>query len=252
MQSCLPPVFPARYLAEAYDPAGQTQPSAANRGDLDGAMNLFGRVNRGCGIPQHRMAFVSLMVLLAGCEYRPLYGIELIDFDGDEQSTIVERAGHRLVLSVSSSAETPGITIVATDADTPETPPWDWEDFRSWPTDRQASVYDEYYDRKYRELSVSQQSPCPLWIEDFDQRDSAREAAFGRWLNGLPDDNPSEHPKGIFVGIPVSGCESRPAATGDDTEQFTLRVDSEDGGPAETTVIRFRVYLVERQIRWPF
>ena len=209
--------------------------------------------SRSCGLRRRFAAVALLAVLSAGCETRSLYGIELIDAEADDSSTIVERDGYALHLSVASSPDTPGITVVAIASDVPEDPPWDWEEYQSWTAARQASAYDEYYDRKYRDLEVVHESSCPLWIETFDQRDGAREAAYGRWLHGLPHDDPQEQPKGIFVGIPVTDCESRPSTTDDPIERFTVIADGNRGdGDAVSTEIRFRVYLIDRTLKWSF
>lgn len=208
--------------------------------------------------PQRRSRLRQIIVLgllvftVLGCEVRSLYGIELVDFDEGELRKVVQRSDYSLYLLVANNPETPGITMIALSNDRPTDPSWDWEEFQSWPPDKKASVFGSFYDQKYRDLSVLHESTCPIRLENFDQRGSAQEVAYGRWLHGMPSDVIGQHPKGVSVGVPVANCDKRLTLPAGEVEELTVIVDSGRGEEAKQIRVRFRVYLVDTGIHWLF
>lgn len=198
------------------------------------------------------IAFGSFCFTLAGCEVESMYGIELVDSDEAESRMVIEKSDFTLYALVGNHPEAPGITLIAISSDWPAEPQWDWEEFQSWPPDRQSTTFGSFYDQKYRELSVSHSLECPLPVESFDHRESAQEVAYGRWLHDLSSDEIGLHPKGIMVDVPIGSCDRRANSPAGAIEEFTVTVH---GGPAEEdkqVEIRFRTYLVEKYIQWLF
>ena len=189
---------------------------------------------------------------LLGCEVRSLYGIELVDFDEAEQWKVIKKSNYSLYLLVAASPEAPGITFVALSNDQPAEPQWDWAKYESLPPDKRASMFGSFYDQKYRDLSVSHTLPCPLAAESFDQRESAQEIAYGRWLHNLPSDVIGLHPKGVSVRVPIAGCDGRSKLPAGDIEEFTVTVDSEGVEETKKLQVRFRVYLIDKETHWLF
>ena len=198
------------------------------------------------------VVFGFLCSTLLGCEVRSLYGIELVDLDDAELRPIIKKNDFSLYALVGNHPEAPGITLVALSNDWPAEPQWDWEEFQSWSPDKRASVFGSFYDQKYRDLSVSHTLTCPLTAESFDHRESAQEAAYGRWLHNLPSDVIGLSPKGISVNAPIAGCDRRAKSPAGDIEEFTVTVDSGRAEEAQQVEVRFRVYLIEKGIHWLF
>ncbi len=201
-----------------------------------------------------RQVFVLglLVFTVVGCEVRSLYGIELVDFDEGELWKVAQRSDYSLYLLVANNPETPGITMIALSNDRPTDPSWDWEEFQSWSPDKKASVFGSFYDQKYRDLSVLHESTCPFMLKNFDQRESAQEVAYGRWLHSMPSDVIGQHPKGVSVRVPVANCDMRLMRPVGEVEELTVIVDSGRDEDAEQIRVRFRVYLVDTGIHWLF
>ena len=70
---------------------------------------------------------------------------------------------------------------------------------------------------------ISRQLTPALHIDD---RDSARQVAYGRWLNKLPKEyDPGDFMKGILVTFPVAECESEALTVSVNSKyQFTANV----------------------------
>ena len=181
-----------------------------------------------------------------------MYGIELIGFDEANFEKVIKTGDFSLYAVAGNHVEAPGISLVALSNDWPAEPQWDWEEFQSWSPDKQASVFGSFYDQKYRDLSISNASTCPITVESFDGRESAQDAAYGRWLHNLPSDVIGIAPKGIVVGAPIASCEQRAKLPAGDIEQITVIVDSAGAEKAQQVEVRFRVYLVEERLHWNF
>lgn len=181
-----------------------------------------------------------------------MYGVELVNFDEVEQRKVIKKSDFRLYALVANHPEAPGITLIALSDDWPAEPQWDWEEFQSWSPDKKASKFGSFYDQRYRDLSVSHTLTCPLTAESFDHRESAQEAAYGRWLHDLPSDVIGLHPKGISVRAPIAGCDRRSKLSVGDIEKFTVTVDSGRVEKAHQVEVKFRVYLIDKEIHWLF
>lgn len=195
---------------------------------------------------------VLLVLSLVGCEVGSLYGIELVDFDDGELGNVTRGSDYSLHLLVSNNPDMPGITMIALSNDWPTDPSWDWEEFQSWSPDKKASVFSDFFDQKYRDLSVLHDSTCPFSVNSFDHRESAQEEAYGRWLHGIPSDVIGQAPKGVWVGVPVANCDMRLTPPAGEVEELTVIVDSTRGEEAEQVKVRFRVFLVDTYIDWLF
>ena len=146
----------------------------------------------------------------------------------------------------------PGVTLIALSNDWPTDPSWDWEEFQSWSPDKKASVFGDFFDQKYRDLSIIHDSTCPFSVSNFDHRDSAQEDAYVRWLDGISGDAIGRATKGVWVGVPVANCDMRLTPPAGEVEELTVIVESTRGKEAEQVKVRFRIVLVDTYIDWLF
>ena len=224
---------------------------------------ILGRFELGPGMRNHRgrrtlrqlLVFGLLCYTLVGCEVRSLYGIEILDFNDVEGWKVVEKGDSKLYLQVGNSPDAPGILLIALNSDSPAVPQWDWDDFQSLQPDEKASMFGDFYDQKYRDLSVSHAMTCALTVENFDQRERAQEVAsgpYGRRTLELPGNVTGMYPKGISVTAPIANCDQRMTGPAGAIEEFTVTLDSGRDREVQRIKVRFRVYLVENYIRWLF
>ena len=185
------------------------------------------------------VALGALAVLLAGCEVRTLYGVEVVDVPEEDNWNAVRMDEYTLYLSGTQDSERPGLYLMA-QAHNQADPPWDWEDYQDWPEADQVARFDEYYDLKFRDVSVASISRCAFEIEHFDHRDSAREMAYGRWLQDMGKAPIDDAIKGALVRIPVAECEKLPDGSGAREAELTVVVGEQDEIP-----ITIRVEFVD-------
>lgn len=157
---------------------------------------------------------------------------------------VIRKDGFTLYLAKSYSEDAPGITVIAY-ADN-VIPTWDWEEFRSWPSEKRAAVFGTYYDQKYLALNASHEVGCPLQVEKFDHRESAQETDYGQWLHKVvPDkDAYSVSPKGLIVSVPVHQCASLLEKPQSKAQVLTLSIASRPGIESEAIELQFRVSRV--------
>ena len=213
------------------------------------------RNHRGRRTLRQLLVFGLLCYTLVGCEVRSLYGIEILDFNDVEGWKVVEKGDSKLYLQVGNSPDAPGILLIALNSDSPAVPQWDWDDFQSLQPDEKASMFGDFYDQKYRDLSVSHAMTCALTVENFDQREGAQEVAsgpYGRRTLELPGNVTGIHPKGILVTAPIASCDQRMTGPAGAIEEFTVTLDSGRDREVQRIKVRFRVYRVENYIRWLF
>ena len=194
-----------------------------------------------------RAAFAlgSIVFMLAGCDVRKLYGIEVVDLPKESISHVVRKDDYALYLSGINNSDRPGLYVIAESNDRAD-PGWDWEDYQEWPAAVQAARFAEYYEGRYLDVTVAGISRCTFDVETFDHADSAREAAYGRWLHDMGDVRPvDELAKGMLVRIPVSECEKRGSGPQSREVELTLLVGDQD----ETT-ITIRVEFLDAWFDW--
>ena len=178
-----------------------------------------------------------------------LYTVELPGLALDDGRNVVRRERYTLYLEKGNSVDAPGIAIFAQVDDLK--PGWDWEEFQSWPSEKKASAFGDYYDKKHPTVSVIRQSACRLQVETFDQRESAQDLAYGAWLRPLlvPEPAVAMHPRGLVVSIPIHECESAFPQLWTTVQSFTISVSGFPEVEPETIEIELRLGVVGTWIK---
>ena len=188
-----------------------------------------------------------LVFCLAACDVQTLYGIEVVDVPEEGTWNAVRNDEYTLYLGGTTDSERPGLYLMAQANDQAD-PPWDWEDFQDWPEAEQVARFGEYYDQKYRDVTVARISRCSYEVENFDHRDSAREMAYGRWLHEMPTPRiDDDHIKGALVRIPLAECEKHEDGSQSREAELTIIV-----GDRDEITITIRVEFVDAWFDWWF
>ena len=190
---------------------------------------------------------ILFVLFLAGCDVRTLYGIEVLDLPNDGIWNVVRKSDYTLYLTGTKDSDRPGLYLMAQSNDQ-SGPLWDWDDYQDWSEAKQAAAFGEYYDQKYRDVSVARISRCSYEVEYFDQRDSARELAYGRWLHDMPTPRiDDDHIKGALVRMPLAECEKRADGSQRRDAELTIIV-----GDRDEITITIRVEFVDAWFDWWF